>query len=156
MQRSSALYANDTRTVTHVSTALSTHVASGTMCRGRGALLQALHTLVCLVSAITCGECAAPIAGGTCMYPPRLHHNMRRALRASSGGTRKSSPRLRHHVRRVLRAMQAPHTLVHLVSAIICGERCALICGRHTDVSASSPPSSAESATRFCGLHAHV
>ena len=62
-------------------------------------------------------------------------------------------PRLRHHVRRVLRGfLQVAHACLRLVSATMCGERCALL-RASMHVSAPPPPLCTESAvpvTRKC------
>ena len=148
-------------------------LVSKIMCGVRCARLRAAHTCVRLDSETICGErcrrhthvsasspppraeSAARFCRRQTPSPPRLRHQVRRALRASAGGTRMCPPCLFHHWRRALRVccvLLAAHASVRLVSATIRGERCAL-CWRHTHVSVSSPPSCEESTARVRGRH---
>ena len=85
------------------------------------------------------------VASGTRKCPPCLRHHVRRARRASASATRKCPPQHRNHVLRALRAsaggkcmygeraaFRAAHASVHIVSATICGESCALLRAAHT------------------------
>ena len=76
---------------------------------------------------------AASDAGCIRTCPPRLRHDVWRALCASADCT-------------------AAHACACIVSATMCGEHCR----RHTHVSASSPPPRAESAARVRGKHTYV